>query len=139
MKFGNCIASLSAIPIAIAFSSLSTSAYATVSIYAIAIAIAIAITIAGAFASVYASAYSLFITIILGLKYGLSGVVFGIIKWILCILFILAYFDAKKKLEKESIGKWKQFFIYAGTSLLGIFLGWLGYQFFPQLHPDIWL
>ncbi|WP_353932271.1 hypothetical protein WJM97_06715 [Okeanomitos corallinicola TIOX110] len=33
----------------------------------------------------------------------------------------------------------KQFFIVAGTSLLGVFLGWLGYQFFPQLHPDIWL
>ncbi|NET01837.1 MAG: hypothetical protein F6K61_14935 [Sphaerospermopsis sp. SIO1G1] len=92
-----------------------------------------------AIASAIASFYCLLITIILGLKYGFSGVAVGVVTWVLCILLILAYFHTKKKLERKSIGEWKQFFIFAGTSLLGVFLGWLGYQIFPQLHPDVWL
>ncbi|NET72820.1 MAG: hypothetical protein F6K62_18380, partial [Sphaerospermopsis sp. SIO1G2] len=107
--------------------------------------IASAIVIASACVSADASviAYCLFIMVILGLKYGWPGVGVGVgvgvVIWILCILFILAYSNTKKKLEEEAIGEDQQFFIVAGTSLLGVFLGWLGYQFFPQLHPDVWL
>jgi len=147
----SAIASASSYAIASAVASAIASGYAITSGYAIANAITIAISIASAInndldrafdsagASAFASIYCLLVTRLLGLKYGWSGIAFGVVIWILCILFIFAYVHAKKKLEQKSIGEWKQFFIVAGTSLLGVFLGWLGYQFFPQLHPNIWL
>jgi hypothetical protein len=46
------------------------------------------------------------------------------------VIFLFAYPRAKRDLTK-SLSKWHSFGILAGTSLLGLFLGWLTYQFFP--------
>jgi serine/threonine protein kinase len=79
----------------------------------------------------YFSNLCLFFNVMLGLRFGWLGVAGGILLWILCVLFLLAYFSAKKKLEKQSFSTWKQSFIYTVTSSLGVFLGWLVYQNFP--------
>jgi hypothetical protein len=75
----------------------------------------------------------LLLTVGVGLKFGWLGVVWGIVPWILCIFFLFAYRSAKEKLEKQFFNEWKKFFIYASTSSLGLFLGWLVYQIFPVL------
>ncbi|NET70519.1 MAG: hypothetical protein F6K62_05880 [Sphaerospermopsis sp. SIO1G2] len=103
------------------------------------------IAVASAFAGIrniniaitIAIAYCLLLTIILGLEDGWIGVAVGVVTWILCILFILAYFYTKKKLEKESVSESDKFCIIAGASLLGVFLGWVGYQIFPFININM--
>ena len=46
------------------------------------------------------------------------------------VIFLFAYPRAKRDLTK-SLSKWHSFGILAGTSLLGLFLGWLTYQILP--------
>ncbi|MBD2442016.1 serine/threonine protein kinase [Dolichospermum sp. FACHB-1091] len=134
---GNGIVTAIVIARAIASGSDSDIASHTAFAIALAIAVAIAITsytasdISNANANAIASFSCLLITIILGVNYGWSGLAVSIVIWILCIFCIFAYTSANKKLEQQSLSKWKQFFTYAATSSIGLFLGWLLYQLFP--------
>ncbi|NET01825.1 MAG: protein kinase [Sphaerospermopsis sp. SIO1G1] len=114
---------------------MSMIAFYITEFFAFTIAIASALPIGRAYT--VSSIYCLFINILLGVENDRSAVLTCILTWILCILFIFTYNCVDKQLKKQSIREDNQEFILAGASLLGVFLGWLVYQLFPQLYLNI--